>query len=80
MHDQLSIDRIGTRLLGWAVVIVASHDGQTCRWGIGDSGEGPFCMHGHGEGGMVRGHERGFIFRLLRDLWLTAMKSATNER
>jgi hypothetical protein len=36
-------------------------------------------MHGHGEGGMVRGHERGFIFRLLRDLWLTAMKSTTND-
>jgi hypothetical protein len=46
---RMSIDRISTRLLGLAVVIVASHDGQTCRWGIGDSGEGPSaCM------GMVR--------------------------
>jgi hypothetical protein len=25
------------------------------------------------------GHERGFIFRLLLDLWLTAMKSTTND-
>jgi hypothetical protein len=41
----MSIDRIGTRLLGWAVVIVASPDGQTCRWGFGDSGVGSSaCM------------------------------------
>jgi hypothetical protein len=70
---RMSIDRIGTRLLGWAVVIVASHDGQTCRWGIGESGVGSSaCMD------MAR-HERGFIFRLLLDLWLTAMRSTTND-
>jgi hypothetical protein len=32
-------------------------------------------MHGAWRGG----HERGFIFRLLLDLWLTAMKSTTND-
>jgi hypothetical protein len=68
---RMSIDRIGTRLLGWAVVIVASHDGQTCRWEIGDSGSHAWAWRG--------GHERGFIFRLLLDLWLTAMKSTTKD-
>jgi len=69
----MSIDRIGTRLLGWAVVIVASHDGQTCRWGIGDSGVG--LLHAWPWGGMSGASS--FVFLL--DLWLTAMRSTTND-